>query len=175
MATQTKPTDQMLKDFQHESQIVISGMLDILDQCEGRMENANRLEDYGQMVDRIMGGARTLATIVGDPHGTLMPLGDYTAILKALGYRSAQIQADSQLYSLCVAVLQDATECLKDLVEHLFDPVLKVKDAVPATLIDRVKWVSGQFSQLGKGQKQQLKAQRMNQAEIDHLLRKLGL
>lgn len=167
--------DQLLKDFQKDSLNVVESLLEILDQCEGRVDRIKKLEEYGLLVDRIMGGARSIGTIMGDPHGTLMPLGDYTAVLKTMGYRSAQVAKDQKLYDLVVAVLQDATECLKDLVEHLFDPQIKVKDILPTTLIDRVKWVASQFEALGHQDKKSLKAEKMDQAEIDDLLKKLGL
>ena len=170
---------QLLKDFQKESKNVIESLVSILDTCENGFKEVKKLEDYGQQVDRIMGGARSLALVQGDPHQNLMPLGDYTSILKALGYRSSQITTDEKLYQLCVAVLQDATDCLLELVEQLTDPKLKVKDVVPQTLIDRVRWVYAQFPEMsnteGAKSGSQLKAEKMNQKEIDDLLKKLGM
>jgi len=166
--------NQILKEFQSESKILINKMTSILNRCEGDLSQVQSLEDYGQSVDRIMGAAKSLA-LLAPPEHLIHKIADYSAICKAVGYKSAQIKNNEQFYDICVALLADGTEVLQALIQGLSQPV-EIKDLFSKTFLDRLRWVSNEFGtefrsslDVHKGQKNKL-----SQNEIDELLKKLG-
>lgn len=170
--------NSFIREFQIESQQIMVRLQEILEACEGDFQQVKRLEDYGQSVDRIMGAAKSLISVAGPFASVVEELGDYAAVCKAVGYKASQIRDNEQFYDVCVACLQDATDVLKDIVDHMFQEEKKnIKSYLSNALIDRLKWVSSQF---GAEYKATLdvhggKATKMNQGEIDELLKKLGL
>ncbi len=168
----------MLKDFQDESKKLISQLIDILNLCEGDYKQVQGLEQYGQTVDRIMGGAKSLVVALVQQHPLVVQIGDYAAVCKAVGYKASQIRDNEIFYEICVALLLDATEVLGALVNHLFDGDRRAaKTFFSPTFIDRLKWVSEKFgSELRSSvQPKSGSSQKMDQADIDELLKKLGL
>ena len=47
--------DEIVVDFKEESKELIGQLNQILAECEGNFDKRIRLEEYGQIVDRIMG------------------------------------------------------------------------------------------------------------------------
>lgn len=168
---------EILKDFQTESKNLIEDLIVILESCEGDFSQVKRLEDYGQTVDRIMGGAKSLAMALSTPDAFVVKIGDYSALCKAVGYKASQIRDNAQFYEVCVALLFDATEMLRDMVDGLFAPRGDFKELFSQTFLDRLKWVSAQFGAEYRASVDvhKNKPQKMNQDEIDDLLKKLGL
>ena len=174
----SQPDVSILKDFQAESKTLVKKMAEILDQCEGNFAQVQSLADFGQTVDRIMGAARTLAVDPAVPNVRISRVADCAAICKSVGYKASKIVGNETFYDICVALLQDATEVLEQLVDHLFDKNdIDMKTLFSQTLIDRLRWVSEQFGAEYSGtvDVHQGKATKMNQADIDELLKKLGL
>lgn len=170
---------QMLKDFQSESKILIEQMVALLEECEMDYGRVGKLEDYGQTVDRIMGGAKSLGMMIDNQDHLVHKIGDYSALCKAVGYKASQIVNNPQFYFICVALLMDATEILSDLVDKVTDEgVTNLREIVSQTLIDRVRWVSSQFSAEYRGSVDPTRGKtsaKMSQDQVDELLKKLGL
>lgn len=174
------PIDKELVDgFVLESKGLVAYMTEILESCEGRFDQVQRLEDYGLNVDRIMGGAKSLAVMESDPNHLMHKVGDYAALCKAVGYKASQIRDNTTFYDICVALLLDATEILEEMIEMIENgkKITSVKDLVSKTLLDRLRWVSSQFSAEYRASvsAKQSDANKMNQNQIDDLLSKLGL
>jgi hypothetical protein len=151
-------------------------MTSILETCEGDYSQVKGLEEYGQNVDRIMGAAKSLA-LMAKPDHLIHKIADYSAICKAVGYKSSQIQDNEQFYDICVALLSDGTEVLQAMIDNLTEGNATVKELFSKTFLERLRWVSSVFSadirgsvDVHKGQKTKL-----SQNEIDDLLKKLGL
>ena len=168
--------NSIYKDFQNESESLLKSMNEILENCESDFSQVKRLEEYGQSVDRIMGAAKSLA--MADGSKVLGQVGDYAAFCKAVGYKASQIKDNEQFYGICVAFLMDATEVLENLIGNLETQKTKdMKEIFSKTFIDRLRWISSQFGDEYRatvdvhGGKQT----KMNQNEIDELLKKLGL
>jgi hypothetical protein len=167
---------EILKEFQTESKGLITFTLEILESIEGDYKKVSRLEEYGQTVDRIMGGAKSLALTAGPDH-FIHKVGDYAALCKAVGYKASQIKDNPQFYDICVALLLDATEMLQDMIDDIAETDHKnIAEVLTVTFLDRLRWVSSQFSpdvrasvDVNKGAKQT----RMSQNDIDDLLAKL--
>lgn len=175
----SEPDASILKDFQAESKTLVEKMTEILDKCEGDFTQVQSLAEFGQTVDRIMGAASTLAGSDSSmPTARIQQIADCAAICKAVGYKASKIKGNETFYDICVALLQDATEVLEHLVDGLTAKgESDLKSLFSQTLVDRLKWASDQFGaeysatlDLHSG-----KSTKMNQSDIDELLKKLGL
>jgi hypothetical protein len=151
-------------------------MLEILHQCEGNISQVKSLEKYANFADRIMGAARSIGISGGIESKQLNMLGDYAGICKIVGYKAALISDNDQFYEICVALLIDGTEVLLSMLVGLQSGKLQVKQMISQTFIDRLRWISSHFGHnysasvdIHKGQNTKL-----NQGDIDDLLKKLG-
>lgn len=170
---------ELLVEFKKESESLIESMLETLESIEGDSSQANKLEQYGQTVDRIMGGAKSIA-VGSDPTHFIHTIGDYAALCKAVGYKASQIGDNPQFYDICVALLLDGTEMLETMIEHLDEDQKSadIRDHLSQTFLDRLRWVSNQFAadvRASVAVKENSTAPRMKQNEIDELLAKLGI
>jgi hypothetical protein len=167
----------IIVDFVNESKVIIEELLKILEEIEGDFSQVARLADYGQKVDRIMGGAKSLALLAAPGHG-LYALGDYADLCKAVGYKASQIKGNSQFFDICVALLFDATEALEEGVENLTeeDGGEGLRKTLSATFLERLRWVSNQFdASVRASVSAGGNAGKLDQGDIDSLLRKLGV
>jgi hypothetical protein len=167
--------NEILKEFQSESKELISQLLEILEGCEGDFSQVKRLEQYGQIVDRIMGAAKSLEVMLGGSNSFVAKIGDYSALCKAVGYKASQIKDNAQFYDVCVAFLFDATEMLMEMIEGNFDEKLPMKELFSSTFRDRLKWVSDQFGAEYRASVAVGTPTKAGRDEIDLLLEKLGL
>lgn len=166
---------EIVKDFVDESKGLIEKLLDILNHAEGDYSQVKTLADYGNLVDRIMGGAKSLAMLVPKDHAVHI-IGDYAAVCKAVGYKASQIKNNEQFYDICVALLLDATENLSALIDNIDKPVNVLRQTLTNTFLERVKWVSSQFSaDFRESVDASGSKGKMDQSEIDDLLKKLGI
>lgn len=166
---------EILNEFIIESKTIIKMSTDVLEKVEGEMVQAQKLKDYGNYVDRIMGGAKSIAAMASPGHAVNL-VSDYAALCKAVGYKASQINNNEQFYDICVALLQDATENLESLLDNLDKSPEELKAAISSTFLDRLRWVSNKFSSeyrasvgsSGTGGKS------LEQNEIDNLMKKMG-
>jgi len=169
---------EILKDFEIESNQLIQDLLDILEECEDHFERVKGLEHYGQTVDRIMGGAQSIALLIPDQKHVIHKIADYAAVCKAVGYKASQIKGNEGFYNICVGLLLDATETLQSMVAVVNDPQGqgKVQGLIKPQFIDRLRWVSKQFSgEFNASVAVQSSGQpKLGQEDIDELLKKLG-
>lgn len=166
---------EIVEDFVTESKSLIEELIDLLESIEGDFSQIHKLAEYGNNVDRIMGGAKSLALMVPPDHALHM-ISDYAALCKAVGYKASQIKDNEQFFAVCVALLLDATETLNMLLDSIDKEGAVLRETIPQAFIDRLRWVSHQFTEaysmsVGTG----AAPQKMKQTEIDELLQKLGL
>ncbi len=170
--------NEILKDFQQESKNLASEMLVLLEEIEGDFNQVQKLEEFAQKVDRIMGAAKSIALAVPE-NKTIEQIADYTAICKSVGYKASQIKDKPEFYNVCVALLLDGTEVLNEMLDNLEN--LTVKELLSDTLLERLRWVSSQFgadvraSVDIKPSSTAGSSPKMSQTDIDQLLKKLGL
>ncbi len=170
----------ILKEFQEESTGLTTQLLDNLEKIEGDFSKVQELEQYGQIVDRIMGGAKSMAMGLSSQARIqlITVIGDYSGLCKAVSYKASQITENENFFDVCVAILLDATEMLVTLISNVTaEKPLDIKDVVTKTFLDRLKWASAQFP---KNTRESVAVKpedkkKMNQNEIDDLLSKLGL
>lgn len=167
---------EIVQDFVDESKSLIEDLILLLESLEGHFKRVQELEDYGNRIDRIMGGAKSLA-LLADQNHPLHLVADYTALCKAVGYKASQIKDNEKFFDICVALLLDATETLDQMLGHMDQSAEELKKSLSHTFLERVRWVSQQFSDEFRGSvdAQNKESQKMSQDDIDELMKKLGL
>lgn len=166
---------EILNDFLNESKKLVSESLLLLEKIEDDPTQVRKLEEYGNSVDRIMGGAKSIALLV-PPNHALHMVSDYAGLCKAVGYKASQIVGNDHFYNTCVALLLDATETLSELLDNLDKSSEELKKSLSETFIERLRWVSNKFNSefrssvdaSGSSEK------KLGQNEIDDLMKKLG-
>lgn len=161
----------ILEEFMKESLVLVDECLELLETIEGDPSEVERLGEFANKIDRVMGGAKSLALLVSQEH-PLHLVGDYCAICKSVGYQGAAIQNNDQFYNIVVALLLDAVEMVKILFSRLDSSVTELKKVFTTTFLERLKWVSFQYDEMNK---RVSSGKKMQQNEIDELLSKLGL
>ncbi len=162
----------ILNDFVKESLILMDDCYELLESAEENPSEVEKLADFANRIDRVMGGARSLALGFDNDHALYL-IGDYCAICKSVGYQGAKIQNNDQLYNVTVALLLDAIEMVKTFLGKLDVKASALKKTFPSAFLERLKWISFQFDEIDR--KANASGQRLEQNEIDALLKKLGL
>lgn len=168
---------EIIKEFLDESKTLVGELVVLLENIEGDFSKVGLLADYGNGVDRIMGGAKSLALLAPPDHALHM-ISDYAALCKAVGYKASQINNNEQFFEICVGLLLDATETLVQLLENIDKDSKTLKKSLPQAFLDRLSWASDQFSAqvsatvltgVAAG------AKSTSNPEINDLIKKLGL
>lgn len=163
---------EILSEFIGESKSLIEEGGEILDSIEGDQKQYLRLLEYANRVDRIMGAARSLATMVGPDH-PLHLVGDATGLCKAVATRGASLSGrNPQVFDVTVAFLLDVNEFVGTLLLRLNEPLSSLKSQMQETFLERLRWLSDLYRQAPEEKKG---TGPMDQAEIDALLKKLGV
>jgi hypothetical protein len=136
---------EIIKDFVNESKNIVKECLILLESIEGHYEKSALLEKYGNSLDRIMGGARTIALDVSKDH-VLYMISDYAALCKNVSYKAAQIKVNEPFFNVCVALLIDASEMLSLILDKTDLSTEEIKKSIPDEFIGRLRWVLNQFN-----------------------------
>lgn len=179
--------DELLSDFISESQGLVSEMLEHLEEIEGNPAEVRRLEKVGSLIDRIMGGAKSLA-LDCPPHHALHKVSAMSEICKIVSYKASQISDNEVFYNICVAFLIDASEWLDGIFSEppgawSVESSAKAgaQSNLSSTLIDRLKWVNEHFPKDVRASVDFKKgpsttpSQQLDQSNIDDLLKQLGI
>lgn len=179
---------ELYQEFINESYQICLELNTVLEETEDSPDLYHNLEKYGQMVDRIMGGAKTIAESFSSdfPADHLIHrVGDYSALCKSIGYKASQIRKNDYFFNVCVACLMDATNMLKKMLGHLQNKNqghfnIKVTD----TFMDQLRWINSQFKGNVRGSVASTIANNdpsganvtkpLEQTDIDDLLKKIG-
>lgn len=168
---------KILAEFQSESKKLLQQMKIILEDCGTGAAPALRLEDYGNLVDRIMGGAKSIAVALSVQVHPIHKVSDYADVCKVVGYKTSQIKDHDAFFEICIALLLDATEVLEELILGLM--TMKPEDVnslITQKILDRLRWVAGKFGEDGQvGRASKDRKGKLNQKNIDDLLKKLGV
>ncbi len=138
---------EFLSEFKSESLELVTQMLEILESCEAGALPPEKLEDFGQYADRIMGAAKMLVSMAGDQTGELGTIGQFTQICKLLGYKGAQIKADTGLWPVTIALLLDVSEELNRLIGMVGAADTNGNSKITSALLDRMQWLNKQFAE----------------------------
>ena len=162
---------EILRDFVSESKNIVIDCLNLLESIEGDFTQVKSLEIYGNNIDRIMGGARTLGLDLSEEN-VLSIISDYAAVCKNVGYKAAQITTNEAFFDACVGLLIDASEMLAQILDKAELPIEEVKKAIPDDFIKRLKWVLNQFSENVRSTVASDSS--LSQADVDTLLQRIS-
>lgn len=162
---------EIIRDFVSESKNIVTECLNLLESIEGDFEQVGLLETYGNSIDRIMGGAKTLGLDVNE-ETVLSMISDYATVCKNVGYKASQIQGNESFFNVCVGLLIDGTEMLSLLLDKAELPLNEVKKIIPDEFIGRVRWALQQFSDDVRSTVASKPS--LSQAEVTALLNKLS-
>jgi hypothetical protein len=139
--------NEILIEFQSESKALIVQLMQILESVEAEPSLYKSLEQYGQIVDRIMGAAKSLNQMI--PHNAkLETIGNFAALGKVIGYKASQVGNNEQLVTVAVALLLDATEVLGQLNDTLLETGSTANgELLSDTFLDRLKWLATKFDE----------------------------
>lgn len=156
---------EIVVDFCEEA----SSLFDLLEQSLNLIEddpnNTKELEVFGQVIDRIMGAAKSIGA---NEIATFCELG------KVIGYKSSQIK-DLRLIEVVVAILFDSLDMLRKMNESLKSGNDKMMNKLNTKVfVTRLKWLSEKFKDIERASCV-ISDAKMNQNSIDELMKSLGL
>jgi chemotaxis protein histidine kinase CheA len=128
---------EAVDEFCIETNQLLEELEDILEKFEDSPTETALLEKYGQVIDRIMGAAKSLGAI---KIGTICEFG------KIIGYKSAQCN-DSTLQEIVTAFLFDTNEVLLELIKSVEISREEKFDSFDIDgFIKRLEWLKEKFS-----------------------------
>lgn len=137
--------DEIIDEFKQESLDLVEQLMAILEEAENDFSKVRSLDTYGQIVDRIMGGAHTLALQDPELH-TIEAIGKYTELCKSIGYKCSQIVSNENLFFVSVGLLLDGTEQLQEMLEGLTTGRGKsLDDLMTQQFLQRLIWLADQY------------------------------
>jgi hypothetical protein len=155
------------QQFHTESQKLLFDLFRHLDKCTS-LNEAPLLSEFAQIIDRIMGGARSIAEIHGDETGYLDSLGDHAETLKKMCGKTVKLKNNEELFKKIVQHLREASIAMQKQLEdpknndYFFDPKFKIKADIINEVLDKELNVAVP------------PPNKMTQAEIDKLMEKLN-
>ena len=162
---------EIVDGFCEESNELLGQLEDALDILEDDPSNTAQLEQFGQIIDRVMGAAKSIGA---DEIATFCELG------KVIGYKSSQTD-DLPLLNVVVAVLFDAVDLLEKMVEKLQTGSEKQLEGLNTkAFVSRLNWLSSKFKDIERAsvtyKKEGVGAENnLSQNSIDDLMASLGL
>ena len=155
---------EIIVDFCDEAESLFDQLQISLEIVEDIPNNTKELEKFGQIIDRIMGAAKSIgATEIA----TFCELG------KIIGYKSSQIN-DIPLIEVVVAILFDSLDLLRKMIKSLRDGNdQSMKNLNTKAFVTRLNWLSAKFKDIDRASV--AIGDNLNQNAIDDLMQNLGL
>lgn len=160
--------DPMMKEIIDDFCVEAEGLFDQMDGCIQKLENnpldTKELENFGQMIDRIMGAAKSIGA---SEIATFCELG------KVIGYKSSQTR-EVPLLEVVIAILGDTVDMLRKMIKALKlgdDRCLNKLNS--KAFVTRLQWLSAKFKDIERSSC--AIDGNLNQNSIDDLLQSLGL
>ena len=165
---------EILEGFREEANQILKELAPVVEALEeaASVFPADRLTEFAQKIDRIMGAAKTLGMLNPDHQG-LKRIGLITEICKALGYKASEIKR-SEVLPLFAAFWADTLDVVSELIDVLEDEVKSaaIADRFSLVLQKRLKWLS---EKLAAFESTATAAKGSEQIDVDALLKELGV
>ncbi len=158
---------EIILDFCEEAELLFDQLESSLEITEENPANNKELEKFGQIIDRIMGAAKSIgATEIA----TFCELG------KIIGYKSSQIR-DTTLIEIVVAILFDSLHMLRKMITALREGNGRsMENLNTKAFTTRLNWLSAKFKDIDRASCAiDPTAGTLSQTSIDDLMQSLGL
>lgn len=157
----------IVDDFCRESKGYLNSLQGILFEMEDDLSKVLLLEQFGQIIDRMMGAAKSLE---------LSAVAIICELGKVIGYKSSQIN-DQKLINIVVAVLFDMVEILQRQISNLsLGQEMSLKSINTDAFTTRLKWLNEKFSNISRSSVAIGDVDSgLNQNSLDQLLAQLGV
>lgn len=163
---------EVVEGFCTESLDLLNILEDTLNKCEDSDYTDNKpLEEFGQIIDRIMGAAKSMGAD---------EVGSYCELGKIIGYKSSQVETPA-LIEVVVAVLFDTVDLLRKMVNQIQSGNSALTEGINLKAFGtRLHWLSDKFKDIERAscaitEGADADNGGMNQGNIDDLLSDLGL
>lgn len=158
---------EIVDDFCAESEEIYDQLEEILESYEDEA-SSQKLEEFGQIIDRVMGAAKSV-----DAHQT----GLYCDLGKSISYKASQ-SMDKNLLQIVVAVLFDTVEILQVMNKSIkATKEEKVSGINLDAFATRLRWLADKFKDIQRSSVAiaEDNVEMGDQKSIDQLLADLGL
>lgn len=157
---------EIVDDFCEEANTLFDQLEKSLNLLEINPSNSKELENFGQVIDRIMGAAKSIGA---NEIATFCQLG------KVIGYKSSQI-IDIPLIEVVVAILFDSLEMLRKMIEALKAGNDKCMNNLNTkAFVTRLNWLSEKFKNIERSSCSVEGDGNLSQNSIDDIMKSLGL
>lgn len=155
---------EIVIDFCNEAEELFNELQISLEILEDIPENTKELEKFGQVIDRIMGAAKSIG---------LAEIATFCELGKIIGYKSSQIK-DVPLIEVVVAILFDSLDLLRKMIASLrLGNDSNMKHLNTKAFVTRLNWLSAKFKDIERASVAIDK--NLDQNSIDELMKNLGL
>ena len=155
---------EIIIDFCDEAEKLFDQLEQSLELTEENPAVTKELEKFGQVIDRIMGAAKSIGA---NEIATFCELG------KVIGYKSSQIK-DIPLIEVVVAILFDSLHMLRKMVTALREGNDRSMGKLNTkAFVTRLNWLSAKFKDIDRASC--AIEGNFNQNSIDDLMQSLGL
>ena len=158
--------EEIVVGFTEEADTLYDQLLDILESYEDNPEQ-KKLEEFGQVIDRVMGAAKSIEA---------QRTGSFSELGKTISYKASQ-SMDRELLNIVVAVLFDTVEILQKINKKIkTDKTENLPDIKLDRFSTRLRWLSDKFQNIDRASVAISEGtQETDQKSIDDLLASLGL
>jgi chemotaxis protein histidine kinase CheA len=155
---------EIVIDFCNEADELFNQLETSLNILESNPLNHSELEKFGQIIDRIMGAAKSMGA---------SEIAQFCELGKLIGYKSSQIN-DVPLLEVVIAILFDAIHMLRKMIKSVRDGNNNcMKNLNTKAFATRLTWLSEKFKNIERSSC--AVNGNLNQNSIDDLMQSLGL
>ncbi|MCT4642992.1 MAG: hypothetical protein N4A33_11940 [Bacteriovoracaceae bacterium] len=162
---------EVVIEFCNETDELSDKLEELLEQYEDNLSQTQHLEEFGQVIDRVMGAAKSLGA---------QNIGTYCELGKIVSYKSSQTK-DVKMLEIVAAVLFDTVDILKSMVKNVRSSKEEIVQGISLdAFATRLKWLSEKFDHIERSSvalddKKSTSNGPMDQKSINDLLEGLGL
>lgn len=154
---------EIVDDFCTEAEGLFDQLEQSLELLEDNPNNSKELEKFGQIIDRIMGAAKSIGA---------SEIALFCELGKVIGYKSSQVK-EIPLIEVVVAILFDSILMLRKMVTALREGNdNSMKNLNTKAFATRLTWLSEKFKDIDRAS---CSVDNLSQSSIDDIMQSLGL
>ncbi|MBC7538347.1 MAG: hypothetical protein H7281_05975, partial [Bacteriovorax sp.] len=157
---------EIIDDFCEEANSLFNLLENSLNILEENPSITKELEKFGQIIDRIMGAAKSIGA---------KEIATFCELGKIIGYKSSQIK-DIPLIEVVVAILFDSVDLLRKMTEALqAGSDISMQKLNTKAFVTRLNWLSEKFKDIERSSCAIAGDKNGSQNSMEELMKSLGL